>query len=428
MNVAMLGAGAGGMYCGSCLRDNALAQALVGLGHHVVLVPLYTPMKTDTPGAAGGEVFYGGVNAWLQFASGIFRFTPRAVDWLLDRPWLLKKAGEYGSQTSPAKLGPFTVSILKGDEGPQVKELRRLVRFLQSDAKRPEVVTLPNAMFIGLARMLKAELRCPVVCELTGENLFLDNLSEPHKGEAREIIRKRAADVDRFVATSTYYADRMADYLGVPRERIAVIHPGIPAEQIATARRHDPPRPPTIGYFARICPEKGIQVFLDAARRLREKPGMENARFRAAGYLGAINRPWWEDQLARANRDLKDAFAYEGEVDLAEKLKFYDGIDVFSVPTTYAEPKGISIIEAMGRGVPVVQPAHGSFPELVGATGGGVLVKPNDPMALAEAWASLLSDATKREDLGRSGIAGVRERFTADRMARSMLSLFEGLR
>jgi hypothetical protein len=130
------------MYCGSCLRDNHLAAALMRGGHEVTLVPLYTPLRVDSQDVSIGQVFYGGVNAYLQYASGVFRHTPRALDWFLDRPWLLTWAGQYGAQTPPGKLGPFVLSILQGEAGPQIKELRRLVRFLKDDV-RPEIVTLP---------------------------------------------------------------------------------------------------------------------------------------------------------------------------------------------------------------------------------------------------------------------------------------------
>src|SRR5690349_9022463 len=102
LNISILAAGAAGMYCGSCMRDNGLAATLVRMGHAVTLVPLYTPLRTEqaSPGTHD-EVFFGGVNVFLQHASGVFRKTPRAFDWLLDRAWLLKLAGRYGADTPP---------------------------------------------------------------------------------------------------------------------------------------------------------------------------------------------------------------------------------------------------------------------------------------------------------------------------------------
>src|SRR5881227_1710796 len=183
LRIAILAAGAAGMYCGSCIRDNALAMALKKMGHDCVMIPLYTPVKTDTDNAAIGQVFYGGVNVFLQHVSGIFRHTPRVLDWLMDRPWLLTMAGTYGAQTSPADLGDFTLDILRGESGHTAKELRRLIKFLKRDVK-PQVISVPNLMFIGAARQFKAELNIPVILELTGEDIFLNAMSEPHKSEA----------------------------------------------------------------------------------------------------------------------------------------------------------------------------------------------------------------------------------------------------
>src|SRR5918993_994439 len=138
--------GAGGMYCGSCLRDNALAGALIRAGHRVTLVPMYTPLRTEDGSVAIANVYYGGVNVYLQHVSKIFRYTPRPLHWLLDRPGLLKLAGRLGTSTSPAQLGPLTLSVLAGEAGPAVQELRRLVDFLKADV-RPQIVSLPNLMF-----------------------------------------------------------------------------------------------------------------------------------------------------------------------------------------------------------------------------------------------------------------------------------------
>ena len=114
---------------------------------------------------------------------------------------------------------------------------------------------------------------------------------------------------------------------------------------------------------------------------------------------------------------LKD-FAYTESPDHSSKVKFLRSLDVLSVPTTYREPKGLYILEALAAGVPVVQPRHGSFPELIEATGGGLLVNPNDPEDLAHTLGKLLADVAHREGLGRKGREVVRQRFTAERMAR----------
>ncbi len=429
MNICILAAGAAGMYCGSCLRDNALAVALLRAGHQVTLVPLYTPLRTDVANVTIPRVFFGGVNTWLQYASPLFRHTPRLFDWLFDRPWLLKWAGSLGAQTPPSKLGPFTLSVLAGEEGPAIKELRRLVRFV-ADELRPDVISLPNLMFIGMAKLLRQETGAPIVCELTGEDIFLDAMAEPYRGKAREVIRQRAEDVASFVATSSYYADRMVDYLGIARERIRVVYPGVSRDHLSSseAEKAIGNREPTVGYFARICPEKGLDRLVDALPHLRRISGMAQARIRAAGYLGSANRAWYEALRKRIVRQgLADAFTYIGEVDLAGKLAFLDSVDVLSVPTPYPEPKGIYVLESFARGVPVVVPSHGAFPELGSMSRAGLLVPPGDAKALAESLGSLLSDPGRRRQLGANGREAVVASFTDDHMAAKMLQVYEEL-
>jgi glycosyltransferase involved in cell wall biosynthesis len=411
------------------MRDNALAGALKRRGHDVTLIPLYTPLRTEPTSSAIGQVFYGGVNVYLQHSSPIFRHTPRALDWLLDRPWLLNAAGKIGSQTSPAKLASLTMEIVKGDEGSTEKELRRLLRFMKTEV-RPQVVSLPNLMFIGMARLMRQELGAPVVLELTGEDIFLDAMSESDRLQLRDAIRRRVPDVARFVATSRFYAGKMAEYLGVEPERIDVVYPGVPAEYLT-----EPPRKPrsdraasvpTVGYLARMCPEKGIDRLVEAMLLLHEMPGMGNVRLRAAGYVGQRDAPFYDDLRRRvASSRLNGRAEFLGEVTREQKLDLLDGSDVFSAPTAYAEAKGIFVLEALARGVPVVQPAHGAFPELIERTGGGVLVPPNDARALAESLADLVRDPARRKRLGEAGREAVRSSFTEDHMAEKMLDVYQ---
>jgi predicted ABC-type transport system involved in lysophospholipase L1 biosynthesis ATPase subunit/glycosyltransferase involved in cell wall biosynthesis len=466
LKISILAAGSGGMYCGSCMRDNALATALQRQGHQVMLVPLYTPLRTEEQADSNvGRVYYGGINVYLQHLMGLFRHTPRFFDWMLDRAWVLKAAGRLGVQTPPEKLSGLTLSILKGEHGPAMKELHRLVDFLKQDVK-PEIVSLPNLMFIGMAGFLGRELDVPVVCELTGEDIFLDAMRPADRERVRQVIRGSARDVSRFVATSAFYADRMADYLAVPREEIDVVYPGIPHHYLKepeaipvgsalrtdssplesmvggaeakseTVRNADPTgghpgtngRPLTVGYMARICPEKGLGHLIEAMEVLAEAPGMSDVRLQVGGYVGKRDEKWYKAlQVRAAGPKLAGKVTWHGEVTREQKLHLLDSSDVFSAPTPYAEPKGIYVLESLARGVPVVQPAHGSFPELVRQTGGGLLVEPGNARELADALAGLLQDVPRRRELGQAGRKAVEEAFTEDHMARNMVKVYERL-
>ena len=85
MRIAYLAAGAAGMYCGSCLHDNTLAAALLKQGEDVVLLPIYTPIRTDERDVSQPRVFIGGINAYLQQAVPLLRRTPVWLDRWLDR-------------------------------------------------------------------------------------------------------------------------------------------------------------------------------------------------------------------------------------------------------------------------------------------------------------------------------------------------------
>jgi glycosyltransferase involved in cell wall biosynthesis len=284
-------------------------------------------------------------------------------------------------------------------------------------------------MFIGVAPVLKKELGVPVVCELSGEDIFLDALAPRDRENAQQLIRQAASHVDRFIATSGEYAGRMAEYLDVSREDIDVVYPSVAAEYLNAPAASRNSQTPTVGFLARICPEKGLHRLVDAMLLLWQMPGMSGVRLKVAGYLGKRDAAFYEQQQARVRSAGKAAQCdFRGEVTRDEKLALLDGCDVFSMPTQYVESKGISVLEAWSRGVAVVQPAHGSFPELIDKSGGaGVLVPPGDAKALAEAIAALLRDGGKRDQMGRLGREAVAAQFTDDHMARNMIAVFESL-
>ncbi len=426
-----MAAGAGGMYCGSCIHDNTVAAALQRRGHEVALLPTYTPMRTDEASVSLSRVFYGAVNVYLQQKSALFRHTPRALDRLLDRPGLLRWVSRLESTTDAHDLGALALSVLQGEAGPQRKELEKLVDWL-AGSFRPEVVHLTNSLFLGAARRIRERVGAPVAVAVQGEDLFIDGLPEAWRARVVAELRRRAADADAFIAPSRYYARHMAELLGVDASRFRVVPIGIRLEGHGAGER--PPREPgsapgaTLGYLARIAPEKGLHLLVEAFHLLAERPGNEGLRLAAAGYLGARDRPYLDAIRERiAARGLGERFEYVGEVDLAGKIRFLDSIDVFSVPTTYREAKGISALEAMANGVPVVLPRHGSFPEMVEATGGGLLVEPDSPESLAEGIAGLLGDPGRRAELGRQGREAVHRDFGDDAMAAATLAVYEEL-
>jgi glycosyltransferase involved in cell wall biosynthesis len=427
MKLLYLTAGAAGMYCGSCLRDNALAAELMRQGHEVTLVPLYTPLRTDEPGVSIEKIFFGGISVYLEQHSALFRKTPAWMDRLWDSTLAIRLATKRSITVAPQQLGELTISVLRGADGNQRKELSKLLDWMRhQDA--PDVVTLQNSMLIGLAEPIRQTLRRPLVCTLQGEELFLDNLPEPYRSEALELIRRSVAHVDSFIAVSDFSADHMAQYLSIPRDKIQVVPLGISFDGFAERNNEHAAEPFIIGYLGRMAPEKGLHLLAEAYKLFRERSDVSNVRLEAAGWIGEEGKIYLrkiEEQMRAWG--LADEFHYHGTLDRQGKLDFLRRVNVFSMPATYAEPKGLTLLEAMASGAPVVQPRHGSFPEIIARTGGGILVEPNDAASLAAGIHSLYRNSELATDLGRAGAAGVRAHYGVARMAERTVEVYSSL-
>jgi len=425
MRILSLTAGAASMYCGSCMRDNALAAELIRLGHDVTLLPFYTPTLTDEVNVSRQEqIFFGGISVYLDQHLPWFRHSPRFVDRLIDAPNVIKAFTSGSISVDAKRLGALTVSTLRGEDGHQRKEIHKLLEFLK-DEPRPDVVNIPYTLLICLAQPLRQALQCPIVITLQGEDLFLDALTEPYRSEAMALVRRQVADVDLFIAVSEYYARFMRDYLGIPESKMRVGTLGVNMKDLSVTTRTRR-EPFTIGYFARIAPEKGLHNLADAYRVLRLEKGLPPSRLVAAGYLVPEHKPYLE-AIAESLRaaGLGDEFVYRGAVERAKKVQFFHDIDVLSVPSPYHEPKGLYLLEAMACGVPVVQPNHGAFPEIIERTGGGLLARSASGADVADALYDVWKDPARAAEMGRRGAEGVRRHYTVTHMAENVLRIYQ---
>ena len=411
------------MYCGSCFRDNAVAAELIAQGHDVTLMPVYTPTRTDEANVSQRRVLFGGISVYLQQRVPLVRWLPRVFDRLWDSPAVLARVAGRGVATSPRLLGELTIATLEGTGGALTREFDKLVSWARHEAP-PDIINLPNTLLIAMAAPLREAFKRPICCSVQGEELFIDGLAPPYRERALELIRRRVGEVDRFLAVSDYSARHMCDYLRIPRERMSVARLGI---SFAGYERRAPGSGPfTVGYFARVAPEKGLHVLADAYVRMRRQMGQAPARLEIAGYLGESERSYLQgviETLARAG--LGSEVTYHGEVDRAGKLQFLRRLDVLSVPATYDEPKGMFVLEAMATGVPVVEPRRGAFTEIVERTGGGLLVGADDPDALAEGLLTLWRDPALAARLGEAAWAGVRQHHAIEMSARQTIHAYE---
>jgi glycosyltransferase involved in cell wall biosynthesis len=414
------------MYCGSCARDNAFALELIRRGHDVTLVPVYTPTRTDEPNASREQVLFGGISVYLQQYVPLFRKTPRFLDRVWDSPRIINAFAGRAVSNDPRLLGDLTISMMQGERGVLRKEFQKLLDWTRGEPL-PDVINLPNSLLIALAQPLRGRLGRPVFCTLQGEELFIDALVPPYREQALALIRQQVAHVDGFVAVSEYCANFMSGYLDIPKAKIAVVPLGINMEGHDRRNAGSPDGEFRIGYFARIAPEKGLHMLADAYVRFRRRASNARARLEAAGYAA----PMYESYMNEVRRKLResglgDEFSYRGVLDREGKLAYLKSLDVLSVPATYDEPKGMFLLEAMASGVPVVQPRRGAFVEIVEKTGGGILVEPDDPEALAEGFYRLWSDRAALNALSEQAFQNVRTHYSVARSVERVLEVYGG--
>jgi glycosyltransferase involved in cell wall biosynthesis len=423
MRILSITAGAAGMYCGSCLRDNALATELLKQGHEVLLVPIYTPTLTDEENVSMHRVFFGGISVYLEQHVPLFRHTPKLLDRLWDSEAALNMVARRSIAVDPRPLAQLTISMLKGEDGYQRKELDNLINWLKSES-RPDVVNLPNSLLIALAQPIKRELNLPVFCTLQGEDLFIDGLGEPYRSEALDLIRSNVKFVDGFLAVSDFYAERMCRDLRIPESKMHVVPLGINFDGYEK-RTREASNEFVVGYLARIAPEKGLHILADAYRLLRQSARDRKLRLEIAGYLAPEHHEYLEG-IERKIRDwaLESEVHYRGVLDRDSKVAFLKGLDVMSVPATYDEPKGMSLLEAMAAGVPVVQPRRGSFTEIIERTGGGLLVDDSKAESVASGLQALVESPSLAAALGVRAFAGVREHYSASNMAKRAIEAY----
>lgn len=420
MKIVHITAGAGGRICGSCLHDNTLVRALRQRGGDAILVPAYVPTTSDEENVAIDRVVMGGVNVWLQEHVPLLRHTPGFLDRPLDSRRLLAWLSRRTGSARPADLGPLTVSALLGEDGHQRKEVRKLARWLAAEIQ-PDVVHLSNVLLLGLAAAIRRATGARIVVSLSGEDVFIDQMPEPHRGAIWGLLRDRAVQVDAFIGLNRFFADFMAERMRLPCERVTVVPHGVDLEGYPSvppdlpARRRARGGRLVVGFLARACPEKGLAELVRALAVLARRWDVE---VRAAGATVAAEGNYLAGCLSlAADLGVADRFQWRGQVDRAGKLALLGEIDIFAMPTTHPEAKGMPVIEALAAGVPVVAANHGTFPELLDRERAGLLHAPSDPDDLARSIAALADDEPRAAACGRHGHALGRTRHSAAAMA-----------
>jgi len=426
MRIVQIIPGTGGtFYCQNCLRDMELVRTLQRQGHDVIVVPLYLPLSNEDASAASKPTFYSAVALYLRHTCPVLdRALPASFWRMLDSMAVLRFAAHRAGSTRAAGLGDITVSMLKGEQGRQAEELERLVVWLRDDLEsKPDVVVLSNALLLGLARRIKAELRVPVVCWLQDEQVWADAMTPDESRHVWQVLRDRAADVDGLVAVSRTYAQRMTAALSLAPNRVRTIHIGVDPVPAADLTR----TPRTIGFVSRLAAGEGFGLFIEAFIELHRDSRFADVRMKATG--GMTNKRYVNQQRRRLRAaGLADLAEIDPDAFRNERVAFVQSLALLSSPVPTGEAFGTYVIEAMAAGVPVVEPDVGAYPEIFQEAGCGVLCPSVDAKALAQTWAALLSDPARMADEARRGREAVRRYFNLERMARETVAYYEELR
>ncbi len=417
----------GAFYCGNCIRDVTVVRALRALGNDVVVIPMYLPLLSDGEDIAGNaQVLYGAINVFLKQKIHFFRKPRPWFERVFDSPLFLKLAARTAGSVRASGLGELTLSMLQGEDGRQAGELQKLVVLLR-DTVKPDVVHLSNALLLGLVRRIKEELNVPVFCFLQDEDTWINDVGADYVQPAWQMLKEKARDVDMFIPVSRYYADLMRGQLDIPAKKMSVVPIGIELDGYEEAPLSF--NPPVIGYLNRISEASGMGILADAFIKLKKERRIQGLRLHVSGGRTSDDRKFIKElqKNLAAHGVLRDAQFFPS-FDRTSRIRFFRPLSVFSVPAPGGAAFGVSLLEALASGVPIVQPNIGAYPELIQETGGGLLYEPDDADMLAEALSSMILDPTKSHKMGRRGRSSVHQYFNAQAMAEKLIEMYEKCR
>ncbi len=425
MRIVYLITGSGGsFYCGNCYRDMLYLKAIRKVpGINASAIPLYLP--PDNSGIDTGfdrKVFFGAISMFLRDKVGFLRNMPAFLDKFFDSSLFLKMAARQAGTTRTEGFEQLTLNMIEGDNAFRKKEVNRLVKYLLSNGK-PDIIHLSNALILGLARQLKKRVDIKVVCSLLNEDDWIDEMKEPYRSKAWELIAREAVYVDSFVTPSNYYKDLFIRKTGLKGDNIHVVPLGYDPEVGAAPTVLQ--RPPAIGYFSRISYPNGFDKLVDAFIDLKTKDLIPGLTLNVCGGYTGDDKPFLSLQIKKIRdhglqKSVKIYPGFQG----AGKMEFFNDVDVISVPVRKYDGYGLYILEANCSGIPVVQPATGAFPEIVEMTGGGLIYSPDTVDELSKTIIRILTNVNLRTDLGKTGKERVCSLLSLDKMSQGLSRVY----
>ncbi len=425
MKIVYLITGSGGsFYCANCYRDMLYFRAIRKVpGITASAIPLYLPPdKDNTETGFDDHVFFGAISMFLREKVGIFKNMPVFLEKFFDLKPFLKLAAKQTGTTSTEGFEELTLNMIEGDNAFRKSEVDRLVKYLSKDGK-PDVIHLSNALILGLARQIKNRLKVKVVCSLLNEDDWIEDMAEPWRSRAWEMIAKESEYVDSFITPSNYYKELFITKTGVKGDNIHVIPLGFDPEPPFGEKNIS--RPPALGYFCRISNYNGFDKLVDAFIKLKSEKIIPDLTLNVCGGYTGIDKPFISEQIKKIRehgfqKSIKIYPEFQGN----KKMEFFNDVDIISVPVRKYDGYGLYIVEANSAGIPVVQPATGAFPEIIERTGGGITYLPDSVEELSSALLKLFTDKELAAKLGETGKRRVRSELSLEKMSGGLSEVY----
>lgn len=417
MKIAYIVPGTGGaFYCENCIRDCAMIAGLRELGHEVAAVPMYLPLIHEENVDLGDTApFFGAVRTWLQYHVPLLKVVPSRLLRMLDSPSMLAFAASKAATTRAAGHEGMTIAMLKGLEGPLAGEFERMVRWIRTEVK-PDVVFLSNAFLLGVAQAFKSLSRVPVVCLVQDEHTWVDAGAPDRQSITWAEIAGQSRHADALLSFSTWYADHVGKCAGLALGNVTTIPFGVDFRRYTRA----PKSARHIGFLSRLCRDLGLRVIADAYAIIQSGSSGERDLKLCGGYTRDDH-----DEVTRVLAGSRAGWAAEvvPEFGRHARARFLSGLAVLAVPSPIEIALGTFLFESLAAGVPVVQPDHGGFSEVIRETEGGLLYSPNTSEALADALERLLKDDSLRRKCSKKGRAAIADKFNHLKMAESAVAV-----
>jgi len=427
LKIVYLITGSGGsFYCANCYRDMLYVRAIRKVpGIQASAIPLYLPPDKTTIGQNGfdNHVFFGAISMYLREKVRFLKNMPAVFDKFFDSSLFLKFAAKQAGTTSAEGYEELTINMIEGDNAFRKTEVERLIKYLMKDGK-PDIIHLSNALILGIARQLKKRIDVKVVCSLLNEDDWIDDMAEPFRSRAWQMIAREAGYVDIFVTPSNYYKELFKNKTKLKCDNVMVVPLGFDPENDTLPR---PEREPSaIGYFSRINQHNGFDKLVDAFIEMKKKDMIPGLTLNVCGGFTGVDKPFLSQQIKKIREaKLEKAVKIYHEFLGNKKMEFFRDVDIISVPVHKYDGYGLYILEANSAGIPVVQPATGAFPEIIERTGGGIIYSPDTVPELVSGLYKLLNEKKLISRLGETGRKMVSQELSLERMSAGLSEVYK---